>query len=141
MVTRADRVTTGKQQQEVYYSDFLDNMNKHPATGLLNRTLNENSVKQSIKNLILTNQGERFFQPLVGGNIEKTLFEPLDGFAAASIKKAIIETLWNNEPRLSAVDVRVQPLIDENAYRVFITFSIKTIQNSTTLEIVLQRLR
>jgi phage baseplate assembly protein W len=141
LVTRADRVTTGRAQQEVYYSDFLDNLNKHPSTGLLNRKLNEDAVKQSIKNLVLTDRGERFFQPTVGGDVRKTLFNLVDEFSGEILKNAIVETLWNNEPRIGALDVKVSPNPDANEYRVFITFSTKTIQTTSTLEIVLTRLR
>jgi len=141
MVTRADRVTTGKKQQDIYYSDFLNNLNRHPQTGLLNRTLNENSVGQSIKNLIFTNVGERFFQPTIGGNIKRILFEPMNGFTADALKKEITQTLFNNEPRLSQFQVIVQADEPSNSYRVKIIYAIKTIQDTSTLDITLKRVR
>jgi len=141
LVDRSDRTTIGRLKQDVYYSDFLDDLKKHPATGLISRVVNENSVKQAVKNLILTGTGERFFQPNVGGNLRRLLFEPMDLFTSDAIKSEILQTIFNNEPRVASADCIVQPDESNNAYRVSVTFTIRTIQTSTTLEIVLQRVR
>jgi len=113
----------------------------HPSTGLLSRVLNENSVKQSIKNIVMTSNGERPFQPLIGGGVRRLLFNPMDGFTADDLKNEIIRTIINNEPRVSAVDAVVTPDEPNNTYLVSITFSLKTVQTTSTLEITLQRVR
>lgn len=141
LVDKSVRSTLGVTKQDVYYSDFLDDLNVHPSTGLLSRVLNENSVKQSIKNIVMTSNGERPFQPLIGGGVRRLLFNPMDGFTADDLKNEIIRTIINNEPRVSAVDAVVTPDEPNNTYLVSITFSLKTVQTTSTLEITLQRVR
>ena len=54
---------------------------------------NENAIKQSIKNLVLTQKGEKLFQPEIGSGVYELLFEPMDPFTADSIRDEIINTL------------------------------------------------
>ena len=75
MQTRADKYTQVGKKQE-FYSDFMNNFVKHPVNNSLARLTNEESVKQSIRNLILTNVGERMFEPDVGSTVNNALFEP-----------------------------------------------------------------
>ena len=58
---------------------------------------NENAIKQSIKNLVLTVPGEKPFQPLVGSQVNRLLFEPMDAFTADAIKDEIINTIKQHE--------------------------------------------
>ena len=61
--------------QRIVYSDFYTDLNKHPLRNTLLRKTNVDAVKQSVRNLLLTNKGERLFQPNLGGNIQAMLFE------------------------------------------------------------------
>ena len=86
-------VNTAYKKQPILYSDFLGNLDLHPLSGDIATVTNGESLKQSIKNLILTNYGERPFNPNLGSNVYKMLFQPLDGFAIQDIKNYIRETV------------------------------------------------
>ena len=76
-MARADRITELSAKDEIY-SDFLVNLNPHPVSGMLLRFVNEKAVTRSIRNLILTNRGERLYQPKIGSDIRSILFEPME---------------------------------------------------------------
>ena len=63
-----------------FFSDFFTDFSRHAQTGELNKKTNENAVKQSVRNLLLTNKGERLFQPTVGSNLKALLFENASPF-------------------------------------------------------------
>lgn len=117
-VTRADALTGTLKQQE-YFSDFLNNFTKTPVGNQLGRVINEDAVNQSLRNIISTNVGERFFQPGVGSNIYKMLFEPLSvqefrgGTATTTLEFMIRNAIEKNEPRVILSDVQVQSAISE----------------------------
>ena len=96
---------------------------------------------ESVKNLVLTSLGERPFQPFIGSNIYKSLFEPNDFILVDSIKFNIQNTLHNNEPRVSLVDVSVLPDADSHSISVNIVFIILNTQNVQTLNLILKRVR
>lgn len=109
----------------------------------LARLRDENSVKQSVRNLVLTNFGERLFQPNIGGNVSRMLFEPFTGFTADDLKKDILNTLKQNEPRISSSDLSVQviPNADMNQFTVNIFFYIINQTEPTSVNLILQRVR
>ena len=124
-MARIDYYTQLDVKQE-YFSDFLSSFDKSPLSNDLARLRSDNSVKQSVRNLVLTNLGERLFQPDVGGNVSHMLFEPFTGFTADDLKKDILNTIKQNEPRVSASDLTVQviPNADQNQFTVNIFFYI-----------------
>ena len=140
MVDRSDK-STGKNFQNVFYSDFKTNLDVHPGSGMLMKVTNEASVKQALKNLILTNRGERLYQPLVGGNVTASIFEMMDGFAANDLEDTIVTTIRNNEPRVGELQVRVVPIYEMNHFRVEITFSINNSTKLTQFELIITRTR
>ena len=66
---------TPRTRFEAVYSDFHKDLSPIPGRGDIARRLNENSVREAIKNLILTDKGERLFQPNLGSDIRASLFE------------------------------------------------------------------
>ncbi len=68
---------------------------------------NENAIKQAIRCLVLTQKGERLFQPDIGCAVFELLFEPLDLMTADAVRDEIINTLNQYEPRISLIDVTV----------------------------------
>jgi phage baseplate assembly protein W len=140
MATRADKITQLSKKQE-FFSDFLTNFDKHPITNNLAKTTNEESVKQSLRNLILTNIGERLFEPTVGSNVLASLFEPDDVVTAQNIVYHINLTVAQNEPRVNMLDVSVVPLPDQNAFSVSLLFSIINNPTPIALSLILRRVR
>ena len=139
-MARIDYQTSTAKQQE-YFSDFLSSFDKSPLSSDIARITNENSIKQSIRNLVLTNLGERLFNPNIGGDVSRMLFEPYTGFTADNVKKDIINTIKQNELRASDISVNVIANEDQNRFTVNIFFYIINNPNQLSLELVLQRVR
>lgn len=125
----------------VFYSDIPTNFDVHPIKEDLVLLTNEQSVKRSIRNLLLTNPGERFFNPNVGGGIRNTLFENISRDTEYVIKEKISETIKNYEPRASLYSVNVKALPDENAYYASIVFYLTNNTVPITLDLILRRVR
>ena len=119
----------------------MNNFNVHPGNKQLVRVTNEDSVKKSIRNIILTNKYERLRNPNLGGSINKFLFEPVGPITEIGLKDAITNTIENYEPRAELVDVKISVYPDENAYAVSIIFYIKTKQTPINLDLTLYRVR
>lgn len=139
-MARAERYTNLKVTP-VYYTDFLNDFQKNPNSGALASLTNDEAVKNSIKNLILTNQGERFYQPLIGSQIRAMLFEPFSVTTKNTIEQLIREAINNYEPRAQLHDVRVDDDIDRNGVYVTIVFSIINIPTPVNLNLFLSRVR
>ena len=94
----------------------------------LNRDLigikNETAIARSVKNLVLTSQGERFFNSSFGTKVSKLLFENIDAMTASIIKDEISFTLNTYEPRIEVTDLTVSPNYDENEFAVTIQYKI-----------------
>ncbi len=85
---------------------------------------NANAISRSVRNLVFTLPGEKPFQPNVGSNVSRLLFENLDLLTADSIKREIENTINNYEPRVELNEVIVDPNYDENAFDVVIKYYI-----------------
>ncbi len=94
----------------------------------LNRDLigikNETAIARSVKNLVLTSQGEKFFDSSFGTKVSKLLFENIDEMTASIIKDEISYTLNTYEPRIEVTDLTVKPNYDENEFAVTIQYKI-----------------
>jgi len=100
---------------------------------------NDNAIKQSVKNLILTVPGEKPFQPEIGSRISELLFEPLDPFTSDSIKQEVINTISQYEPRVRIVNVFVKANFDKNSFDVELRYQIVGLPPVESIEFVLQR--
>jgi phage baseplate assembly protein W len=85
---------------------------------------NENAISRSIRNLILTQPGERFFNEKIGSGVSKSLFENMDQNSASIIEDEIKSTINNYEPRVELIRVIVSPNYDENEFNVTIQYKI-----------------
>ena len=123
------------------YSDFLTNFDIHPVTGDLFRAVDVAAVKRALRNLIMTNKGERFFQPNLGSSIRQFLFEPMLPTTQYDLQNAIKQCIGNYEPRVNLIAVNVVSNFAIDSYDITIIFTILNIATPTTLNITLQRLR
>mgnify|MGYP001025001847 CR=1 FL=1 len=123
------------------YSDFDLSLKPHPNTGDITTLRDINSVRQSIKNLILTNPGDRPFSPNLGSGVRGLLFEPVDAFTALDIKEVIETVVSNFESRAQLLDVTVTDEADNNRYRVQIQFQIITSLDTGEVDFYVERLR
>lgn len=123
------------------YSDLDLNLNLHPVKMDISPVTDIRAVRNSVKNLVLTNFGERPFQPKLGSNVTALLFEQADQFTAIMMKKEIYRLLEDHEPRINATRVEILDDADANAYRVSIEFNVIKINAQAEVEFALQRLR
>lgn len=140
MQTRADKYTQVGKKQELY-SDFLNNFLKHPVSNALARITNEESVKQSIKNLILTHVGERMFELDVGSTVHNALFEPNDFVSRDMMAQSINYAINTFEPRARLLSVKIDQTRDGNSLTANIVFSLINSQEPVNLQILLRRIR
>lgn len=123
------------------YSDFSINMLQNPLSGDLGLVVNENAVRSSLKNLILTNRYERLLDPYIGTNLQALLFETPDSGVTKLIQEYIKQTIANYEPRVNLIDVICTPYPQQNGYQVVIKYSIAQFPAQQTLSIPLTRVR
>jgi phage baseplate assembly protein W len=123
------------------FSDLDLNFTAHPVTKDVTRRFDENAIKTSLKNLILTSNFERPFHSEIGSPIKRLLFEPASPMLEALITKAITDVVNNFEPRVILIDVTSQVSEDTNSVNVSIEFKIINTERPITLDLVLERTR
>ena len=129
------------QRKEIVYKDLGLSFIPHPVTKNVAVLKNENAVKRAIRNLILTNQGEQFFNELYGGNITSLLFENFTPITVMEIKASVIDTVQVYEPRATVLDVDVIAYPDSNSIKINIVFQINDSPQSSLLTFTVERVR
>ena len=129
------------EPSRVIYSDFDNLFVTNPITKKLATKINRNAVKQSVKNLVLTDFYERPFQSDIGCNIRGFLFEPFTSRLQEQMKQTILNTIQNHEPRAKVIDVLVEDRIDLNAISLTIAFEILNDSEAVVLDVLLERVR
>ena len=99
------------------------------------------AVKQSVKNILLTNRLEKPFNSFFGGNLNRFLFELSEYFDEQEIEDEIRETIHGFEPRARVQSVRVRVNPDINDINATVVFNILNTFETVTLELSLARLR
>jgi uncharacterized protein len=123
------------------YADFRKDMAQNPINDDLGVRRDEESIREALYNLIMTDRGERLFQPSIGSDIRATLFES-NTPATTLLLKEKIKTLINSyEPRIILHDVEVTS--DYNDERVFVRihYYISSRQDIVTVEMFLEKAR
>jgi len=123
------------------YKDFDISFKYNPSTGDLRTVTDNNSIKQSIKNIIFTLYGDRPFDPNFGAGIHSMLFEPLDQITKIEIENRLFESLLYYEPRIDISRVSVSSGVDDNSVSITIAYSIKNQATPQSLNVVLSRIR
>ena len=122
IVRRADKYTVNSRLQEKF-TDLVSTFEVNKYTGDLYRNINDFAVKESLKNIMLTDLGERPFQPTPGGNIRRHLFENFDDRTTLEIKRDVEIAIHNHEPRVVLRDVSVIPDYDNNQVTITIFYT------------------
>lgn len=123
------------------FKDLDLKFTKHPIRKDVNTHVNEYAIINSIKNLVLTNHYERPFQPEIGSNVRRLLFENVDAVIAARIEREITEVIGNFEPRAQVSKVIAVPSPDDNTYKITLEFYIINSPNPITINFFLERIR
>ena len=85
---------------------------------------NDTAIARSIRNLVLTVPGERFFNEDLGSKVSRVLFDTVDDISSSVIRDEIEQTIIRFEPRVKLNDVKVKPDYDNNEFNVTITYDI-----------------
>ena len=104
--------------------DISFNFTKNPVTKDVVVLKNEEAIKQSVKNLVLTKLGERLFRPLIGTNTTTYLFELNTTFSANSLIEEIENVLGIYESRINLKNITVNVEDDLNQFDVYIEYYI-----------------
>ena len=106
------------------FKDISMSFQVNPLSNDLIALKNENAIARSVRNIIMTTPGEKFFDPNFGTKISDSLFELLDDISASAIKDQIQYSLETYEQRINLRNVRVEPDFDNNGYDVEIVYDI-----------------
>ena len=106
------------------FKDISASFQVNPINDDLIAVKNATAIARSIRNLIMTQQGARFFNPLLGSQVTGLLFENVDELTASAIKDEITPTIENFEPRVELTDVDVDPNHDNSEFNVTINYEI-----------------
>ena len=106
------------------FKDISMSFEVNPITTDLIGVKNDTAIARSIRNLVFTTPGERFFNPNLGSGVSKLLFDNIDDITAAVIRDEIEETIIKYEPRVKLNDIRVKPDFDNYTFDVTIVYDI-----------------
>lgn len=123
------------------YSDFFADFSIHPVTGQLNKKINEEAVKQSVRNLLLTDKYERPFHPEIGSNLRAILFENMTPGIKPVMDEYISDVINNYEPRANLIATNLLFDNDLNSVNVEVTFGVIETEDVVTVRVVLTRNR
>ena len=139
-VSYADKFTVTPLRAE-RYSDFYNNFNKNFGTKDLARITNEDSIINSLKNLIQTRKGERPFFPEFGCNISGLLFENFSQFTTDSIETEIKTAVENFEPRIKTIRVNAVESQDNHSIELQMFFTTINNPENISISFLLSRIR
>ena len=106
------------------FKDISASFKVNPLNEDLIAVKNETAIARSVRNLIMTAQGERFFNPILGSQVSSLLFENVDQLTASAIADEIKITIDNFEPRVELTEVDVSPNYDNSEFNVTIRYDI-----------------
>ena len=132
--------TVGITNKRVY-SDLDLKFNQHPVYKDIIPLSDVDAVKQSVRNILFTNKGERLFQPSIGSGVFDLLFEHADPLTFQAVRDNIKDILSVLEPRINQIQVQIEDDIDKNEIAVTINFNVAGVANNESVDFYLERLR
>ena len=106
------------------FKDISLSFNAHPVTKDLTVLKDANAVKKSVRNLVQTIPGERFFNSILGSDVNASLFDFVDFGTASIIEDQIKTSISNFEPRVDNIRLEVLPRPDDNEFEINVMFDI-----------------
>ena len=106
------------------FKDLSASFQTNPLSNDLIALKNESAIARSVRNLVLTIQGERPFQPVLGTGVSRLLFENMDKLTASAIRSELRTTIENYEPRVEINEIIVEPDFERNAMDVTLQYFI-----------------
>ena len=113
-----------QQRVSQSFKDISLSFETNPLNDDLIALKNTSAIARSLRNIVFTQPGEKFFQPEFGSRVSESLFEIVDDLSALSIRDEIRSSIINYEPRVKLLDVVVIPNPAENEMNVTIKYEI-----------------
>lgn len=129
------------KRRKSLYSDFHKDLTINPISKDLAVKKDEEAVKESLKNLLLTDQGERLFQPNLGSDIRATLFENNTPMAIKLLEEKVRSVINNFEPRVNIIEIIIKSEYDENRIQITIYFNVRNVNAPLSVTVFLERTR
>jgi len=127
---------------KVKYRDLDFSFFRNPVTKDVSVKVNEEAIKASVRNLIMTNKYDRLFQPAIKSGVMSKLFENINPQVAYALKDDIEDTLKTYEPRIKLIDVVIGQLVqDENTIIISLQYQLIDESNTITQNITVERIR
>tara|TARA_B000000437_G_scaffold52300_1_gene36949 strand:- start:1667 stop:2068 length:402 start_codon:yes stop_codon:yes gene_type:complete len=124
------------------FKDISATFQTNPLNDDLIAIKNETAIARSIRNIVFTLPGEKFFDEDFGSDISRSLFENIDSTSALFIREQIRDSITNFEPRVNLIRVDAIPLVDQHTFNVKIIYEIVGIDvPAQQLDFVLQPTR
>jgi phage baseplate assembly protein W len=123
------------------YSDLDLDFIAHPTTGDVMKKVGEDAIKRSIRNLVLTNYYDRPFNPGIGSNVNKLLFDQPSPILENIMKDSIRTVIESFEPRVNIRHISVNLDNDNNGFNVSLLFSVNNSLQPVSSEFFLERIR
>lgn len=121
------------------FKDISMSFQTNPLNGDLIALKNESAISRSVRNIVFTLLGEKFFNQNFGSRVSRTLFENVDEISASIINDEIRNSINNYEPRVLLLDVQTYPDYDNSSFDVVIIYNIVGVDvPSQQLQFVLQ---
>lgn len=127
--------------REPDYSDLDLDFLLNPATNDVSRKTGKFAIQRSVRNLILTNYYERPFQPRIGSDVPRLLFEPTTSITQIQLEKVIRICIENFEPRVRLQNVKVTYNEDEYGFNVRLEYIILNTNQPVVTSLFLERIR
>ena len=106
------------------FKDISMTFQSNPLNDDLIAIKNENAIARSLRNIVFTTPGEKFFNQSFGSRISESLFENIDEITATIIVDEIRQSIDNYEPRVEVDDVKAFPNFENNSFDVTITYDV-----------------
>jgi uncharacterized protein len=135
------QITPLTRRRAEYYSDVRKDLALNLVSNDVSKRTDEEAVKESIRNLILTDRGERFFRPNLGCDVRRQLFENYSIETRIAVENTIKEVIRFYEPRCNLISVNVSATADLNLMSIDIVFSVINIENPINLSVTMERVR
>ena len=113
-----------QQRVSQSFKDISMSFETNPLNDELIALKNSSAIARSIRNIVFTQPGEKFFNPEFGSRVSESLFEIVDEVSTIAIRDEIRSSIINYEPRVNLLDVLVNPNPDENEMNVTIKYEI-----------------
>ena len=106
------------------FKDISMTFQSNPLNNDLIAIKNENAIARSLRNIVFTTPGEKFFNESFGSRITESLFENIDSITATIIVDEIRESIDIYESRVELDDVKAYPDYENNGFDVIIIYDI-----------------